>query len=374
MILDLSDLKGKLEAVSNGLEELERALDLPGKKERIRVIEGYMAQQGFWDNQDAARPLVRELAGLKKTIEQVGGLRGRVTESFGMVDLVVEDGDPSLVDELIRDFDSLQADFRHFELLTLMSGENDSRNVIMSIHAGAGGTESCDWVSMLLRMYTRWLERSDFKFEQTHIVAGEEAGIKSVTLEIEGFYAYGHLRSECGVHRLVRISPFDSNARRHTSFSSVDILPVFDDVEVNIEDKELKVDTYKAGGPGGQHVNKTESAVRITHLPTGIVVQCQAERSQIKNRQVAMRELVARIQRYYEAQRDAELKVIIGERGEIAWGNQIRSYVLQPYTLVKDHRTDVEETDVRKVLDGEIDGFIESYLRHRLTRDLAGKK
>jgi peptide chain release factor 2 len=369
MGFDIHDLHQTLSRISESFSGLKIAMKLDAKSARIAELDRMMGDSGFWDNPGAARPILQEQAKLKKTLETVKELASRIEDALTLAELTEEAQNEGAENDLRIEIDKLAADFRRFEILTLMSGENDARNVIMSIHAGAGGTESCDWVSMLLRMYTRWLDNNDFKYEQTQILAGEEAGIRSVTLEIQGFCAYGYLRSESGVHRLVRISPFDSNARRHTTFSSVDVLPFFDDVEVNIDENDLKIDTHRAGGPGGQHVNKTESAVRITHLPTGIVVQCQSQRSQIKNRQMAMRELAARVQRFFEAQRDAELKALIGERGEIAWGNQIRSYVMQPYTLVKDHRTDYEETDIRKVLDGSLDGFIEAYLRNRLAKD-----
>ncbi|RKY22803.1 MAG: peptide chain release factor 2 [Planctomycetota bacterium] len=367
-MVELTELRARIASMAETLASFHQTLDVEGKKRRIAELEKKMGAPGFWDDPAAAHPLVEELSSLKKAVAEIEDLTARIEEQREFLELVAAEDDDSLREEFADEVRALADEVARFEILTLMSGENEHRNVILSIHAGAGGTESCDWVEMLLRMYVRWLETHGYEYERTHLLSGEEAGIKSVTLEVKGFYPYGHLRSEAGVHRLVRISPFDANARRHTSFASVDVIPIFDAVEVTIDEKDLVIDTYRAGGPGGQHVNKTESAVRITHLPTGIVVQCQNERSQTKNREIAMRELASRVQRYYEAQRDAELKALLGDRGEIAWGNQIRSYVLQPYTLVKDHRTGYEETDVRKVLDGGIDGFIEAYLRWRLER------
>jgi peptide chain release factor 2 len=252
------------------------------------------------------------------------------------------------------------------EITGLLSGPNDARNCFFSIHAGAGGTESCDWVSMLLRMYTRYFDRNKYAYEQLDLTAGEEAGIRSITMKVSGPFAFGKLSCEMGVHRLVRISPFDANKRRHTSFAAVDCVPEFtEDVDIEVKEEDLKIDFYRAGGPGGQNVNKVSSAVRMTHLPTGIVVQCQNERSQHKNRAEALKVLKARLYMREQQKRDAELAKMYGNKGEIAWGNQIRSYVLQPYQLVKDHRTDFETGNVDAVLNGEIDDFIEAYLRHR---------
>ncbi len=373
-MFDANELDIHISQLAQTLDELREALDIEGKKRRVAEIEAKMSESGFWDHPEAAKPIVQELSSLKRTINDMEMLISRVRESGEMLELLAEEKDETLREEFVLEIEKLGEEVRKFENLVLMSDENAHRNVIMSIHAGAGGTESCDWVAMLFRMYTRWLELNGYEYEEVSLLSGEEAGIKSVTIEITGFYPYGHLRSEAGVHRLVRISPFDSNARRHTSFASVDVVPIFDPVEVVLDENEVVFETHRAGGPGGQHVNKTESAVRLTHKPTGIVVHCQDQRSQGKNREMAMRELVSRVQRYYEAQRDADLKALLGDRGEIAWGNQIRSYVMQPYTLVKDHRTNTEETDVRKVLDGYIDSFIEAYLRKRLVKGSVTKK
>lgn len=255
-------------------------------------------------------------------------------------------------------------DFRELEIRTLLNGRFDANNAYLTLHSGAGGTESCDWADMLLRMYRRYCERHGYEVSMLDYLAGEETGIKSATLWVRGPYAYGHLRAERGVHRLVRISPFDANKRRHTSFASLDVVAeVDDDIEIKINDSDLRVDTYRASGAGGQYVNKTDSAVRITHLPTGIVVACQAERSQHSNRERAMKMLIAKLYEYEIDKKRKEMEKFYGEKGEIAWGRQIRSYVLQPYSMVKDHRTEVETGNVEAVLDGEIDLFIEAYLK-----------
>ncbi len=280
--------------------------------------------------------------------------------------MAAAENDQKMLSHLETDLASLKKQCEKIEITGLLSGPNDARNCFFSIHAGAGGTESCDWVSMLLRMYTRYFDRNKYSYEQLDITPGEEAGIRSITLKVSGPFAFGKLSCEMGVHRLVRISPFDANKRRHTSFAAVDCVPEFaDDVDIEVKEEDLKIDFYRAGGPGGQNVNKVSSAVRMTHLPTGIVVQCQNERSQHKNRAEALKVLKARLYMREQQKRDAELTKMYGNKGEIAWGNQIRSYVLQPYQLVKDHRTDFETGNVDAVLNGELDDFIEAYLRFR---------
>jgi peptide chain release factor 2 len=277
--------------------------------------------------------------------------------------LAIEDNDRSTVDELQKQTESLEEDVNRIEFIRKLGGEDDNAPSILTIHSGAGGTESCDWCDMLFRMYTRWVERKGFSYTILEILPGDEAGLKSVTLEVQGDYAYGHLKAESGVHRLVRISPFDSNARRHTSFASVYSYPVIEEVdEYEIDEKEIRVDTYRASGAGGQHINKTDSAVRMTHIPTGIVVACQNERSQIKNRSTALRLLKARVRQHYKDQEEKERQSKLAEKKKIEWGSQIRSYVLHPYNMVKDHRTDTETSNTQAVLDGDIDQFIESYL------------
>ncbi|GAI82549.1 unnamed protein product, partial [marine sediment metagenome] len=282
-----------------------------------------------------------------------------------LFDLAIE-SDEDALDELEDDLSALLKRCEQIELQGLLSRPEDMKNCFFSIHAGAGGTESCDWASMLLRMYTRYFEANKYKFQELDITPGEEAGIRSITLRVGGPFAFGKLSCEVGVHRLVRISPFDSNKRRHTSFAAVDCVPEFDeDIDVEINEEDLRVDFYRASGAGGQHVNKTSSAVRITHAPTGIVVQCQNERSQHNNRAQAMKVLKSRLYMLERQKRDAEVAKLYSEKGEIAWGSQIRSYVLQPYQMVKDHRTSFQTGKVEAVLDGQLDGFVESYLRHR---------
>jgi peptide chain release factor 2 len=325
-----------------------------------------MAAPGFWTDQEAAQKTVQALKSLKTAIDPADAIGRSLEDAQVMADLAAQENDSSAQGQLSKDLAELEKKLDHLEFLALLSRPDDSKNCYFSIHAGAGGTESCDWAAMLLRMYTRYIEHGEWTASIVDSVEGEEAGIRSVTIHVVGPYAYGYLSAEVGVHRLVRISPFDSAARRHTSFASVDCLPEIEDAgEIEIDEEELKIDFFRAGGAGGQHVNKTSSAVRLTHLPTGIVVQCQNERSQHQNRAVAMEMLRARLKRLQEAQRDKEIAKLYGQKGEIAWGNQIRSYVLQPYTLVKDHRTNVETGKTQDVLDGELDLFIQAELHRR---------
>ncbi len=325
-----------------------------------------MAGPGFWNDQETAQKTVQALKGLKAAIDPADAIARSLEDARVMADLAAEERDAGTLEQLKSDLDAAQAQLDRLEFLALLSRPDDPKNCYFSIHAGAGGTESCDWAAMLLRMYTRYIERCGWTAAIIDSVEGEEAGVRSVTLHVVGPYAFGYLSAEVGVHRLVRISPFDSAARRHTSFASVNCLPEIEDAgEIEIDEEDLKVDFFRAGGAGGQHVNKTSSAVRLTHLPTGIVVQCQNERSQHQNRAVAMEMLRAKLKRLQEAQRDKEIAKLYGQKGEIAWGNQIRSYVLQPYTLVKDHRTDAETAKVQDVLDGEIDEFLKAELHRR---------
>jgi peptide chain release factor 2 len=332
----------------------------------MQQLETRMSKTGFWDNPEAAQSVVSQLSALKSVIEPVEELQHEVDDLKELFELAVSESDKDELSQLEDHLDVVTKKCEQVELAGLLSRPEDMKNCFFSIHAGAGGTESCDWASMLLRMYTRYFEEHKFKFQELDITAGEEAGIRSITLRVGGPFAFGKLSCETGVHRLVRISPFDANKRRHTSFAAVDCVPEFeDDIDVEINEDDIRIDFYRASGAGGQHVNKTSSAVRITHEPTGIVVQCQNERSQHKNRAQAMKMLQAKLYMMEQQKRDAELAKLYGQKGEIAWGNQIRSYVLQPYQMVKDHRTDYQTGNVDAVLDGEIDGFIESYLRHR---------
>jgi len=325
-----------------------------------------MSKAGFWDNPDTAQSVVSQLSALKSVIEPVEGMQREVKDLQELFELAAAESDKDELVQLAEGLDTLVKRCEQIELAGLLSRPEDMKNCFFSIHAGAGGTESCDWANMLLRMYTRYFEANKYKFQELDITPGEEAGIRSITLRVSGPFAFGKLSCETGVHRLVRISPFDSQSRRHTSFAAVDCIPEFDeDIDVEINEEDLRIDFYRSSGAGGQHVNKTSSAVRLTHEPTGIVVQCQNERSQHKNRAQAMKVLKARLYMLEQQKRDAEIAKLYGNKGEIAWGSQIRSYVLQPYQMVKDHRTNFQTGNVDAVLDGELNGFIESYLRHR---------
>jgi len=326
-----------------------------------------MERPDFWADKDAAQTQMRRMKRLKSDVDPLVELEGVHEEAALLLELATEENDPASLQEVRDGVAKLEAGLDRLRFRLMFADPNDKKNAYLSIHAGAGGTESCDWAVMLLRMYQRWIERHGFDSRLLDDLPGESAGIKRGTLHVVGPYAYGRLKSEIGVHRLVRISPFDSGARRHTSFASVDVVPELDDdFEVELRDEDLRVDTYRSQGAGGQHVNVTDSAVRITHLPTGVVVQCQNERSQHKNRSTAMKMLRARLFRLEEKKRKAELQKLYGEKGEIAWGNQIRSYVLQPYQMVKDHRTGHETGNTNAVLDGHIDPFIEAYLKERI--------
>ena len=322
-----------------------------------------MERPDFWDNPEAAQKIMQELSYQQEKVKTYYNLKQQFEDMQTLYDMAVEENDESLEPELEEGITALKKQLDELELEILLSGPYDRNNAIMTLHAGAGGTEAQDWVSMLYRMYVRYGERRGFKVETMDFLPGEEAGIKSVTLSFAGENAYGYLKSEKGVHRLVRISPFDASGRRHTSFASMEVMPVMDDsVEIDINPDDLKMDVYRASGAGGQHVNKTSSAVRITHIPTGIVVSCQTERSQHQNRETAMKMLYAKLLELKEREKQQKMNELKGEQMDIAWGSQIRSYIFCPYTLVKDHRTGYEEGNVNKVMDGEIDEFISAYL------------
>ena len=323
-----------------------------------------MGEPNFWDNPDEAQKVAQVVTQLKDEVGIFRSLERRAEDLEVMLELAMEEEDADIVGEIEQSLTSVRADIEHLELGMLLSGEYDTNNAILTLHAGAGGTEAQDWTSMLLRMFGRFAERSGFNVDVLDYQPGDEAGVKSVTLGINGHNAYCYMKSEKGGHRLVRISPFDSNARRHTSFAAVDVMPEIDDtVEINISPADLKVDTYRASGAGGQHINKTDSAVRMTHIPTGIIVQCQNQRSQIQNRERCMQLLRAKLFEY-EKQKQAELKSdIAGEYQAIEWGSQIRSYVFHPYNMVKDHRTGAETGNVQAVMDGDLELFVEAYLR-----------
>ncbi len=317
----------------------------------------------FWSDTNQAKATLKEIKTAKRVIEPWEKARQSGIELFEFLELAISENDQATLAELKTQADLLEKEVDRIEFIRKLSGEDDDCPAVLTIHSGAGGTESCDWTEMLFRMYSRWIERRGFSATVLESQPGDEAGLKSVTLEVHGEYVYGHLRAECGVHRLVRISPFDSNARRHTSFASVYAYPIVEEVDdYEIEEKDIRIDTYRASGAGGQHINKTDSAVRMTHIPTNIVVACQNERSQIKNRSVALRLLKARVRQHYKEIEERERESKLAEKKKIEWGSQIRSYVLHPYNMVKDHRTDTETSNTQAVLDGDIDAFIESFL------------
>ena len=344
--------------------------DLDLKKEQIADYEVKMSAPDFWDDNERAQKLISEMNAIKSVVTDFEELSGQYEDLQLMAELIEEENDDSMIEDLKSGIQTLTSKLENFELTLLLSNPYDKYNAILELHPGAGGTESQDWADMLLRMYRRWAEDKGFKVEVLDYLPGDEAGIKSVTLLIKGHNAYGYLKAEKGVHRLVRISPFDASGRRHTSFVSCDVVPEIDDtIEIEIRPEDLKIDTYRSSGAGGQHINKTDSAVRITHIPTGIVVACQTERSQIQNRERAMNMLRSKLYERKIKEQEAELAEIRGEQTDIAWGNQIRSYVFHPYSMVKDHRTGVETGNTQAVMDGEIDMFIDAYLRGQINKD-----
>ncbi len=341
------------------------SFDIPGKEAELAELKEQAAEPGLWDDRDRALEVTRRLAGHERTIEQVAAIGGILDDAEVLIELGVEESDRESLDEAAAGLADVGTTLARLERETLFFGPYDDRTAIVSIHAGAGGVDAQDWAEMMFRMYVRYLERSDLSFEVDEYQVGEEAGIKSATITVSGDHAYGSLEGERGVHRLVRISPFDANARRHTAFVGVDVIPEVDVEEIEVGADDLRIDTYRSSGAGGQHVNKTDSAVRITHLPTGIVVSCQAERSQIQNRARAMKLLAARLAERARHDQRAEVDAIRGDQTEAGWGRQIRSYVLQPYQMVKDLRTDFEVGNIQAVLDGDLDPFIDEYLQWR---------
>lgn len=339
--------------------------DIDALKQRLIFLEKKTLEDSFWtDNKDNSSVL-REMFNIKSKIEKYNNLKSEFDNLKDLSDLLKLESDDELARELIKNTTKIENEITSLEINTLLSGKYDTNNAIITLHPGAGGTESQDWTQMLYRMYTRWAQDNGYEVKELDFLEGDEAGIKSVTFLVSGEYAYGYLKGEMGVHRLVRISPFDSGGRRHTSFASVEVLPeITDDIEIEINSDDLRIDTYRASGAGGQHINKTSSAVRITHIPTNIVVACQTERSQIQNKETAMKMLKSKLLNLKEKENKEKIEDLKGNQMEIAWGSQIRSYVFCPYTLVKDHRTNYEVGNVQAVMDGDLNGFINAYLRN----------
>ncbi len=364
MILGSDQIKQDLEQLHLSLQEIRGGLHVEQMQRELVELKEEMAAPGFWDNLERSTFVNKRISQLENKIEHYETLVAQRDDLDVMIDLAIEENDEDTANEVTEHLNELKTKVDALSLETLMRGDYDQNNAILSLHAGAGGTEAQDWTGMLYRMYTRYCENMGFKVTIVDFLEGDEAGVKSVTFEVDGDNAYGYLRGEKGVHRLVRISPFDSNARRHTSFSSLDVAPMLEDdadIEINMED--VRVDTYRSTGAGGQHVNKTDSAVRMTHMPTGIVVSCQNERSQVQNREMCMRMLKSRLLELRERENEEKMADIKGEMKKIEWGSQIRSYVFQPYTMVKDHRTGFESGNIDDVMNGNLDGFVTAYLK-----------
>ena len=363
-MVELDQYKYALSNYDGPLEELGASLDLDNKKRRITELERMMEEPGFWDNPEESQKVMKDLRGMQDVVKTYEGLRSRYEDIQVLLEMGYEENDPAVLPEIEEAMDEFSTTLEKMRTATLLSGEYDKNNAILRLNAGAGGTESCDWAGMLYRMYCRWADSKGYSTEVLDYLDGDEAGIKSVTVQINGENAYGSLKSEKGVHRLVRISPFNAAGKRQTSFVSCDVMPdIEEDLDVEVNEDDLRIDTYRSSGAGGQHINKTSSAIRITHIPTGIVVQCQNERSQFQNKDKAMQMLKAKLyllKQQENAQKESEIR---GEIKDIAWGNQIRSYVLQPYTMVKDHRTGAESSNAGAVLDGSLDLFMGAYLR-----------
>jgi len=362
-MIEFDEYKQRAAALKPMIEQIGSAMNLEETAAELAKLEAQSSDPAFWDNMEESGKVLKQIKRLKDKLELHAGLSSRLDDLETLISLAIDEEDDSISGEIFTELTELETDVERAHLSALLSGEYDASNAIVSFHAGAGGTEAQDWALMLYRMYMRWAEKNGYKCTVLSCLDGDEAGIKSADLLIEGDNAYGYLKSEAGVHRLVRISPFDASGRRHTSFAAVEVMPEIDDsVEIEIRDEDLKVDTYRSGGAGGQHVNKTESAIRITHIPTGIVVACQNERSQHQNREVAMRMLRSRLVEIKERENLEKIEDIKGTQKLIEWGSQIRSYVFMPYTLVKDNRTGFEMGNVDAVMDGDLDGFMAAYL------------
>ncbi|MBF0224762.1 MAG: peptide chain release factor 2 [Desulfobacterales bacterium] len=357
------EIKQSINECRNKLEKLRTVFELATKEKKLEEIEGLLAKENFWDNQEKSKEILKERSSLISKLDKCKNIQGKFEDIETLFELSMEEDDKESLDEVFHQLEIFENEIARYSLTLLLNKEEDPNNAIVSINAGAGGTDAQDWAEILFRMYSRWTERKGFKFELIDLQQGDEAGIKSVTFTAKGEYAFGYLKTEIGVHRLVRISPFNANGKRHTSFASVFVFPELNnDITVEIEEKDLRIDVYRASGAGGQHVNKTSSAVRITHIPTGIIVQCQQEKSQHRNKDTAMKVLKSRIHHAEMQKQQRKMQEIYDNKDEIAWGSQIRSYVLHPYQLVKDHRTNIETGNIISVLDGGIDMIIESVL------------
>ena len=363
-MVQFEELLLELQALKPDIDDLSDALGLNAIRSEIEQLELKATEPGFWDDVEKSQQVLQKTGALKGKVEAYENLVTKYDDTHALIELANEEEDLSLLDEAQSEYEAVKAELEKQRLQTLLTGEYDKNNAILTFHAGSGGTEAQDWAEMLYRMYTRWAEAHNFKVKEVDYLDGDEAGLKSAVLLIEGENAYGYLKSEAGVHRLVRVSPFDSAGRRHTSFSSLEVMPEIDDnIQVDIKPEDIKMDVYRASGAGGQKVNKTSSAVRLTHIPTGIVVASQVERSQYQNRDVAMKMLVSKLVEIKEREHLDKIEDIKGVQKEITWGSQIRSYVFMPYTMVKDHRTSYETGNVNAVMDGDLDGFINAYLK-----------
>ena len=368
-MVELDNMKSEIQTYQIPLQEVSASLDLENKEKRIEELEMEMQSPNFWDDPEISNKKMKESKNLKDTVDTMHGLLNQYRDILELIEMGYEENDPAIIPDIQAELDHFKSTFEEIRINTLFSEEYDHNNAILKLNAGAGGTESCDWCAMLFRMYSRWVERKGLSLEILDSLDGDEAGIKSITFQVNGENAYGYLKSEKGVHRLVRISPFNAQGKRQTSFVSLDVMPeIEEDIDLDINDDDLRIDTYRSSGAGGQHINKTSSAIRITHLPTGIVVQCQNERSQFQNKDKAMQMLKAKLLMLQKEANAEKLSDIRGEVKDIGWGNQIRSYVLQPYNMVKDLRTDVETSNTGAVLDGAIDIFINGYLKWNATK------
>ena len=364
MIVEYEQIRLNLAAMENPIEELGTALDIDGAHNAVKELETKTLEPDFYNDMKSSQRVLQKIKEYNVKIERFNSLKNDWEDLSTLVELAIAEDDETVLEEITTGFNRLSEKMESMKLETLLSGPYDKNNAIITLHAGAGGTEAQDWCQMLYRMYQMWAERKEYKVSTLDFLDGDEAGLKSVTILIEGLNAYGFAKCEKGVHRLVRISPFDAAGRRHTSFASVEVMPdIEDDIEININPDDLRIDTYRSSGAGGQHVNKTSSAIRITHIPTGVVVACQNERSQFQNKDTAMKMLKAKLMELAEAEHKEKIEDIKGVQKEIAWGSQIRSYVFHPYTMVKDHRTNYEVGNIGSVMDGNLDGFINAYLR-----------